>query len=122
METAMELVLLPLYRKASFTEGEFAHAKLLLAQHRNKKVADAISDDDLNLLERVEQFDEYKREIPFTPDEKKRLVKYLAPVLRGKNVQLSPEAALLAVTGVIMAPRVCRCWQIITKNLPKKCA
>ncbi len=110
VEMGMDMVLVPMYRKSTFTNAEFADAKDLLKRFRysqkTKTVFDYDSATDFDLLERIEAFDEYRESIPFEAAEKKRLIKHLKPLLVSKGIQLSPEAAMLGVAGLVMAPRI----------------
>lgn len=116
---AFEMVMVPgleyLHRLAMFPDPEDRKALRRLASFARQKKRDmtsagkkeiVISEDDLELLDKYEEHEEYKAELPLKEREIEFVKKPLVELIQKANWQFTPEGAIVIAGVAIALPRV----------------
>lgn len=80
-------------------------AKLERAERKKGKVTFEISEEEEEFLKDVQDFEDYKKRVPMTPEEKKMLKTPLVVLLQEKGADISPGWALIFAVIMMMLPR-----------------
>ncbi|MBK9329042.1 MAG: hypothetical protein IPM95_06955 [Sphingobacteriales bacterium] len=97
-----------LYEKSAFSDDQRAALKVLAykIQTSNTRKEDRLDDAELKLGALYAEYEEYKKSLPLTENEKKQIIKPLSVLLKDVNVQTTPGNALLIAVGMVMLPRL----------------
>lgn len=104
---AIQVFVLPaLYEREFFTPQERSKIRLIIQKAgKNGKKEIELDDDDLILLNKANDYEEYRDKLPFTASEKKMLLKPLTKLFAQKGVAMSPTTAFIIALVVVSLPR-----------------
>lgn len=104
---AIQVFVLPaLYEREFFTPQERSKIRLIIQKAgKNGKKEIELDDEDLILLNKANDYEEYRDKLPFTASEKKMLLKPLTKLFAQKGVAMSPTTAFIIALVVVSLPR-----------------
>jgi hypothetical protein len=104
---AIQVFVLPaLYEREFFTPSERSKIRLIIQKAgKNGKKEVELDDDDLILLNKANDYEEYRDKLPFSASEKKMLLKPLTKLFAQKGVAMSPTTAFIIALVVVSLPR-----------------
>lgn len=110
-----ELICPIAYENAAFTPEERASMKAMAFKFRaeakmRKKITDAPSPSDYEILCRFEEMETYKESVPFTEEEKENLKVPLREMFKNAGVVMSPFFAFILAVAIIAFSRSAPIW------------
>lgn len=122
VDTVQKVVLPPWVYAANFSQAEHEALQMLLAKTRAQNsgidpdkvegVNVSISAEDLRLLNKYADHQDYIKSIPFEDTEKQELEKAVGDYLQTLNFEISPGWVLIGTAAFTMGPR----WLPLLKN------
>lgn len=108
LDTIVSTVFPILHEKTLLTDLQKKQMKLLCLKYdiSTKKIETTLSDTELELMSLYKEIEDYKKELPFTPVEKKSLIQPLTEILKDIKFQTSPQNALIIAVVLLLLPRL----------------
>ena len=99
---------LPFVYLKSLSKQELLNLKRLEKKYKgiDKVKITELDEEDLDAMASLTDFEDYKKGLPFTPEEINRIKKPLIKVLGSANVEMTPQTALIFTVLSVMAVRL----------------
>lgn len=96
-----------LYSISVFSAQEHADLKRIIRMQKESRsgITDVLTDYEQILIDKASEMEDYRRELPFSPDERKDLTEAFAELLKDTDTNMSPGTMFFMTLLFIFIPR-----------------